>query len=106
MVIPQLHQNKSWQIWDLTHRSSVIEIKSGSDLYVDQDTTVADYVQVKGCQVNASLDEEAVPFLSVPRTEYGADSIKFTSATCLVSGSNGSKGYTTSDNGLQHSFLF
>ena len=63
-----------------TSGSSVIEIKSGDkkiNLYVDQDTTVADFVQkLKDAGLNASFDEKQSRFF-ISAKDSGADS-KFT----------------------------
>lgn len=63
-----------------TSGSSAIEIKSGDkkiNLYVDQDTTVADFVQkLKDAGLNASFDEKQSRFF-ISAKDSGADS-KFT----------------------------
>ena len=70
-----------------TSGSSVIEIKSGDkkiNLYVDQDTTVADFVQkLKDAGLNASFDEKQSRFF-ISAKNSGADS-KFTITNTALS---------------------
>lgn len=70
-----------------TSGSSAIEIKSGDkkvNLYVDQDTTVADFVQkLKDAGLNASFDEKQSRFF-ISAKDSGADS-KFTITNTALS---------------------
>lgn len=70
-----------------TSGSSAIEIKSGDkkvNLYVDQDTTVADFVQkLKDAGLNASFDEKQSRFF-ISAKDSGADS-KFTITNSALS---------------------
>lgn len=70
-----------------TSGSSVIEIKAGdkkANLYVDQDTTVGDFVQkMKDAGLNASFDEKQSRFF-ISAKDSGADS-KFTITNTTLS---------------------